>query len=297
MHILVSNGLVQNEIGYLLRSLRDIGVTWNHLRSFAAVGWQLRSAVGRLSTMLGCFSKARQQAFQGGGGFKSTASEMLMAYPVLMHFLYTVIQPMDRLRHEIASYEALGEILLSVRLGKEGMQAHERLKRAGRRHAELFDVAYPDELEKPKDHFLHHLSLQLRRDGMVVDAFVGERKNGTMKRLAEDLMNTTSFEKSLLQRAASAQLDQIQSDSFSGRQVLRPQEDEVLATWAHVESALISTAMLWDGTQLNRGDCIFLDDDVYVARGFAFLDVEFYMFAIECNRVAQAHIEYSSCMH
>ena len=48
-------------------------------------------------------------------------------------------------------------------------------------HGDAFGTAYPDAVCKPKNHFLDHVAEHLERDGIILDAFVGERKHQLVK--------------------------------------------------------------------------------------------------------------------
>ena len=172
MHTLVSNGIVQNETGLLTAALKSIGIKWEALRSFVDADWRVCRALGSVSTLRGCFGKPREQAFQSGGVFKSGASEMLLLFPVLLHFVHTVVAPSGQLKNETASYAALGPVLSLVREGKEGARVADALAKALREHAEAFGMAYPDAGFKPKNHYVYHVAQHLRRDPMILDAFV-----------------------------------------------------------------------------------------------------------------------------
>jgi hypothetical protein len=114
MHCLVSNGIVQNETSLLIVALQGIGIKWDTLRTFTDADWHFCRALGSASLLKGCFAKPRQQAFLSGGVFKAAASEMLLVFPVLLHFLHTVV-PHGLLKEQIASYTTLGLVLALVR--------------------------------------------------------------------------------------------------------------------------------------------------------------------------------------
>ena len=288
MHCLVGNGVAQNETGYLLSALKGIGVTWQHLRRYTASDWHFNAASGSSAILRASFAEAREKAWASSGAFKSTASEMLMMQPVLLHFLHTVVQPTNQLQPHLASYEALGRLLHIVRLAKDGQPVHGGLQEAAKAHSVLFARAYPGEEVKPKDHYTHHLAGQVKKDGILVDAFVGERKNGTVKRLAEDLKNTSCFEKSLLMRVAGTQLDQVSSNDFARNRLENPKESAELARSYGAASATISSSMFWEGIRLRRCDLILLDGALFYVHGFMHVGADFLVLAAACQMQSKA---------
>ena len=155
MHCLVSNGICQNETALLLAALKTDGISWDMLRKFVAADWRFNRALGNATVLRGCFAKAREQAFSKGGDFKAGASEMLVVVPVMLHFSFTIVQPRGTFAKEIASYAALGNILKLFRRGKEGKAVHGELRRAIRKHADLFTAAYPEDTMQPNNIFCY----------------------------------------------------------------------------------------------------------------------------------------------
>ena len=64
-------------------------------------------------------------------------------------------------------------------------------------------LAYGTQYVKPKVHWLLDVPEQLVRDGLVLDAFVIERTHLTVKHLAEQVDNTSVFERSVMASLAS----------------------------------------------------------------------------------------------
>ena len=292
MHCLVGNGLAQNETGYLLSALKGIGVTWRQLRQYTASDWHFNVASGSSAILRANFAEAREKAWASSGVFKSTASEMLMMQPVLLHFLYTVVQPTNQLQPHLASYEALGRLLHFVRLAKDGQPVHAGLQEAAKAHSVLFARAYPGEEVKPKDHYTHHLAGQVSRDGILVDAFVGERKNGTVKRLAEGIKNTSCFEKSVLMRVAGAQIDAVSRSDFALNRLVNPKDSAELARSYGAASATISSSMFWEGMRLRKRDLIVLDGALFYVHGFMHVGADFLVVANACKM--QSKVSYST---
>lgn len=110
------------------------------------------------------------------------------------HFLETVIVPKRLCMPHVASFRALGALQRSIRGAKEGECSAGDLELAIARHAAAFQGAYGLRV-KPKNHYLMHLPLQVARDGVLFDCFVGERKHIELKKAAEAVRNTEQMEK------------------------------------------------------------------------------------------------------
>lgn len=285
MHALVSNGIVEVETGHLLGQLRNIGCTWDQLRSFFAANWRYCKANGSTTIAKAAMSKARQTAFEKSGEFKSGASEMLQVFPLLLHFLFTVVKPTGALAAEIASYHALGCLLSATRRGKNGEDVQAELKAAATAHADLYAAAYGAGV-KPKHHYTQHLSGQVGRDGVIIDAFVGERKHRMIKMLAQDIKNTKDFERSLLQRVICYQLDRLQDPHALRDYLHAPQEFQDLAILEGCRQSFVSSTMVWTGILIGTDDCLFLDGFLHEIVACATLDDAF---AVIANVYVKTH--------
>ena len=286
MHVLLGNGMAQNETGYLLVALRDLGITWEHMRRYAQGGWNCCSCSGSNGLLKGCWSKAREAAWSSSGVFKCSASEMLLVMPLILHFLHKTLQPINKLPDHIASYEALARIVSLVKAAKDGQLVHHALKHAATQHGLAFAKAYPDLEVKPKNHYVHHLSLQVQRDQLLADAFVGERKNGMIKRAATDLKNTRCFEKSLLMRVAQEQMDAIVGDTFLRNHLVAAESSPEMAQWLSLPEAELAATIVWNGIRLRKGELVFLEEDLIWIEAFASYGSDFYIVGEACTYLA-----------
>ena len=107
MHITVGNGMCQNEVGWLLSLLKEHMITWRMVADFCkAVDWKFCKSLGTKAKVNGCFGHAREEAWRSGGVFKSSASEMLLVLPLLMHFCDKVVRPRGTCLPQVSSFEA-----------------------------------------------------------------------------------------------------------------------------------------------------------------------------------------------
>lgn len=287
MHITVGNGVVQNETGWLFTALKDLGMSWKMVAEFCSrVPWRFCRSHGGRSKLLACLNGAREEAWKSSGVFKASASEMLMVQPVLMHFLDKVVRPRGVLLEHLRSYEALGEVLTLIRRGKSGESVDGLLASTIKVHAELCTLAYGRDDFKPKNHYLHHLSFHLRRDGLLVDAFVGERKNGIVKQLASDILNTRAFEKSAVCRVLGSQLDELAVGSLFNDSLEGARDFPELAA-LYQRPARCAALMTVGGTRFASGDAVVVDGVVHIITAGVEIDGHLFLAACRGRLVAE----------
>lgn len=133
---------------------------------------------------------------------KASAGELLGLYALLRHYVERHIGPRPEVAAQRASFDAVCSIIDLVLLCKRGRMppadASEALRRACIRHLELFQIAYGEQHLRPKHHWQLDMSEQPARDGCVLDAFVVERMHLSVKRIAEMVRNTSTFERSVM---------------------------------------------------------------------------------------------------
>ena len=76
---------------------------------------------------------------------------------------------------------------------------------------------------KPKRHYQMHIPAQIRRDrGRLWDAFAGERKNKTVLAMAENIRNTKTFERSVLQTLIASTCQKLCQDDALSQKLSKP---------------------------------------------------------------------------
>ena len=272
MHVLVSNGMAQNETAVLLIALQENGIRWADVRKFMDAQWLFCKTLGSAAILRGCWGVAREKAWQSGHEFKCGASEMLMVQPILQHFLLTVVAPLGYMPANIASYEALGKVMSLIRQGKEGEACEDALALAVAHHAQLFKAAYSDISFKPKNHYCHHIPEHLGHHGTIVDAFVGERKHNAIKSAAASILILKTFERSVLMRVLANQLADLKHCTAFTDGLIRAQDCPDLAVLDGCASAQISSSMVYGGTRVSIGDAVFIADTIHIVRACVQLD-------------------------
>ena len=112
----------------------------------------------------------------------------------------------------MASFAALCVVLDLLVSCKEGLlsadDAAGRLDVAIARFYAAHQRAYGTDVIKPKHHWLTDIPDQLRRDGLLLDAFVIERQHLFVKSVAEAVDNTSHYEESVIASLLVLQIQQ-----------------------------------------------------------------------------------------
>ena len=130
---------------------------------------------------------------------------------------------------------------------------------------------------KPKNHYMQHLPGQLLRDGLILDAFVGERKNGAIKKLAGDIDNTKRFEKSAILNVFGQQICSLEDPKIFEDKLERPVPFEELAAVNHARSALLAKCIVIGGTRLWTDDAVVIDKKVHVVTAGCEIDGKLFL--------------------
>jgi hypothetical protein len=122
---------------------------------------------------------------------------------------------------------------------------------------------------------------QIDRDGLILDAFVGERKHQLIKAEAQAIKNTHTFEKSVLVRVIANQIAELSDPNHFRDRLIngKPVEDSVDS---------FARSLVFTGTKLSRGDCIFVGGQMCIARAFVESDGVFFVATERWVHQAQA---------
>ena len=255
MHVVLAQGVADLEYEQLLPRLAEEGIRWEHLHSYCQSDWRCPKSLGGAAKIRGAFSASKHTHWRSTGSFSLYASEHLALMPVMLHFLTTVAAKRcpGRLDKEIGSFRALAVVVALVKDGKMGASDADRLQRAAQVRAEAFARAYPNAKgSSHKQHWVHHLSLQLARDGFVLDCFVGERNQSVVKKAALSIENTIAFETSVSKRVLTHTLACLDDPALFQNRLLRPQP--------HAELGLVASGMMHDGSVYSQHDVVIMSD-------------------------------------
>lgn len=207
MHVFLSNGIGNHELHLLLKEAKSQHrVTFKQLDMFAAASWKYSNFMSPGKNLHKFFTEVRQKASDNSETFKAMATEMLMVYPLVRHFAYTILENLGGMELQLLSFYALGYVLDLLHAAKRGPINTVELQAAISLHGDLHQRAYGTDGVKPKHHYAHHVPQQIARDHLLLDTFVLERKHQPIKQCAGHCLNTVAYERSVLSRVLVDQL-------------------------------------------------------------------------------------------
>ena len=218
VHSTAQDGMLTVECFAFLQSANHkCGVTFDQVESYLKDEWLfpkwLRNKYSRLHRI---FSEYRlSRGSEEPTKIKANASECLGMYVLLRDFIETQVGERPELELERQSFDAACRVIDVIMKAKlhvmtMGDAARELIVIMGdfmAKHKE----AYGDQFIKPKHNWLWDLIAQFLRDPFVLDALIVERLHLTVRRAADNIHNTRSFEASVLSRAINEQIEKLQS--------------------------------------------------------------------------------------
>ena len=139
MHNLVSNGLAQLQTALLIKHLREVSnFQFEDLRIIGKSGWKVASAFGNSGHIRSALSAKRFDK----GDFTASASDMLLAMPVFLHYLELVATRSIDLGDHLPCYQLLCEMCKHVSQAKRGLHDREKFRAACAQHLKLFCKCY-----------------------------------------------------------------------------------------------------------------------------------------------------------
>lgn len=207
MHAFFSHGGASTELHLFMTACkRELGIKYEHFEAFFQP-WVAPKHVSALSVKQ-TFCKSREAA--SADGFKGTASDVLAMFPLMRQFCEMVVAPTTKLVLEVASFRCMADVVEKLQLAKKMEYVPDAvvdvIMLLLSQHLHLFCQAYGVDEVKPKHHYAFHAVSQIKKFSFYTDCFVLERKHRQVKRHANLIQNSGSFEKSLLSRVLAEQL-------------------------------------------------------------------------------------------
>jgi hypothetical protein len=261
-HILFAKGVVSFEFVLLAAELRKHAVQFADLRDYFQADWRFPSGCSR-RPFHDLFNSSRESSFQKSKfkTMKHFASEMYALVHPMCYMLESSRRLVACMPLAINSWRALADVVRWVRRAKVGDPCADRLQAAVARHDEAYALAYGARAKHtPKSLKLRLLADQVRRDGMIIDTFTGERKHQDSKKCAHQLRNTKHFERDVLLRALARQ-SQLMNDACF--------RDSLIGEVIDYDGYKLAAKMLWGGT-------LYGIDDVVLQHGRAFIILAVY---------------------
>ena len=226
-HVMIVSGLFNLEVGEMIQRKffkpRDAD---EFLQSFT---WPKKASVTGKTIFSKISPPKKKAAGQKSATLKADASECLGAYAVLQVFMMTQLLGISPLLDKVVEcFSLLCEILDMLRCATLGIavscnKLHEIMAKYLNMHKEIYEHVIP------KHHYALHLAPMLQFFGGLISCLVHERMHRLVKRIANDMRNTSGlrFEKSVLLGVLNLRLqtvrDPSQLPSDKPYELLRPQ--------------------------------------------------------------------------
>jgi len=290
MHCLVSAGIAQMELACFFKAckMKVDGFTYNTMRTFLSdAAYKIAGNAAAANSLKHLFTSLREKDLDSGN-FRSEATTMLRAYPVIRRFGQVVLAPMGILEAELQSLEGLGEVLdiyLSVKHGDVTNHSSVKFADAIARHLDRHRRAYGRHL-KPKHHWTMHLPSQLQKDGFLIDCFALERKHQMVKAFAANIRCHSRYERTVLVNAVLEQARQLSVLELDDR-LLAPFEacpDLQVALCA--TEVFVSRRLVFSFHHMTIGDQVLLDNMCFSVRACALVDGTLAVIGHVCDLVS-----------
>ena len=227
MHGALQDGTLNVVCPCLLLAAQDkLGVQLDSLERFLHADWRFPQAMPKMAQLWHVFdAKHREHIDETTMKFKCLASELLGLYTLLRHFIVVTISSdqasRDAMSAELAAFK---ETCRVVDLTKRLMDGH-----ANQRHADILINKLQLTIDKsielhiacyglhrilPKHHRLQHIPEQIRRNKVVLDAFIVERLHLVMKDILNSVRNTRQYEATMLRGACMKHMEALQDHIF-----------------------------------------------------------------------------------
>ena len=188
-HTFLADGSMNTEVDFLLRRMSEAGVTFELLRvRIYAQQWQLpRHIAGGKARLANVLSPKKADHYWHDHQCRLSLGlpDMMLFLPILTYVVESLALP--TLQSETRSLTCCSAVLRTLVAAKLGEAVADRMEACLREWAVAYKHAYEDmgHAYKPKWHIQFDIPDQIRRDGMALDTFVGERKQSCLKQAAE----------------------------------------------------------------------------------------------------------------
>eukprot|EP00929_Paragymnodinium_shiwhaense_P121202 TRINITY_DN9335_c0_g1_i4.p1 TRINITY_DN9335_c0_g1~~TRINITY_DN9335_c0_g1_i4.p1 ORF type:complete len:618 (+),score=102.22 TRINITY_DN9335_c0_g1_i4:74-1927(+) len=220
MHGVLHHGSLEIEMKLFMQACFDkLGFRIGDWRSVFEAGWRLPASAGSRVAGLAKLFHANVKDWN----LHAPAKDMLTMAIILRHFVEKTMLTHEGIAPEAQCFVLLCEIVCwahrvkkspgdpAVRAGlRQGIQDHFA------RHKDVYGTGSV----VPKFHYNMHLAQQIEQDSCLIDMFVIERHHTVVKRLANHVRKTTTYESSVLSSLVTWQAHALADAALSFKPVL-----------------------------------------------------------------------------
>jgi hypothetical protein len=272
MHIMFVSGVFNFELRALLKKSKDtMQIGFAQIHAYVGASWCFQDSFMHVAgSCRKVFNESRARAATRREGLKGSASEFLTIYPVVRHFVETILMTNPEMHACGQSFLSLCEVIDTIVSVKRGTfddvsDAAVAVHVAVTRYRTAASLAYGTKKVKPKSHVLMHVPGQILSDQGVYDCFALERKHQVPKQYAQTVVNFSSFEKSITKRAVNSQLRTLQ-DLVTGDQLVGKQTRPAALLVALGLGTTCSRHLSWMGAKYATGDIVLIRHRCFLIR-------------------------------
>lgn len=259
VHTELQGGILTVEMYLFIQACEGHGVmAFGDLESFLKFGWAFPGADRRCRAQLWrVFDEHRSRSCHQNERLKLNSSELLGIYGLFRHFVETKIGARPEVARERDSLQKcfiVVDLLLDAKRGTTALpDAVRALRRAHAAHMNAHMAVYGTGHIIPKHHWMWDVFEQMLRDPLVLDAFVIERAHLRVKRVADNVDNTRTFERSVLvglamHCAQCLEDPEVFTDGLRGLQAPLPEDPHIR----------VGDRMSINNLELEVGDIVFV---------------------------------------
>ena len=225
MHSTLQDGSVSTEIYLFFAACnRKLGISHKEVEHFLRFDWvfpAMHRAKGK--QLWHVFDDFRSRSSAKAGHLKATASELLGVSSLLRYFAETRTANRPEVAAEyialLAAFDVVDLFMLAKRGRVSTRDAGGRLYSAVAHHLKRHKDAHGTSEITPKFHWLFDICEQVPKSPVLLDCFIVERLHLRVKKIANPIKNTKTFEASVLAGVINSQIQSLEAKEFGNRLV------------------------------------------------------------------------------
>ena len=263
-HHYFSNGLIAHELGLRFSVLSTEKIaTLQQIQTYVKLGWEVTKGGQFVApSPLQLFDDKLWKLHQD---FRGDGQTCLCTLPLCIAFQEDMLRGrIERLTPVLNSLKKLYEVVLCLQKSKRDLPSHSTLLRRQQAHMTAFEEAYPDQ-QRPKMHYSLHITEQIKKMNLFLDAFPMERKHRHYKSLCSSKVGQpgkSSFARTALLELVTHELDDPLPKDFLNTKLLgkKKKSAAVGAVTASQEPAWLSATLQHEGVKYGKGQYLLLSN-------------------------------------